>query len=53
MTKIRFERSTKPSKHEKVAQGKSGFIPVAARWGNRALECLDAKTTMSHVTQEQ
>ncbi len=41
MTKIRFERSTKPSKQEKVAQGKSGFIPVAARWGKRALECLD------------
>ena len=32
LTKIRFERSTKPSKQEKVAQGKSGFIPVAARW---------------------
>jgi transposase len=32
MTKIRFERSTKPSKQQKVAQGKSGFIPVAARW---------------------
>lgn len=32
MTKIRFERSTKPSRQEKVAQGQSGFIPVAARW---------------------
>lgn len=32
MTKIRFELSTKPSKQEKQAQGKSGFVPVAARW---------------------
>lgn len=32
MTKIRFERSSKPSKQEKVAQGKSGFVPAVARW---------------------
>lgn len=32
MTKIRFERSPKPSRVEKVAQGKSGFVPVATRW---------------------
>ena len=32
MTKIRFERSPKPSKAEKEAQGKSGFVPVATRW---------------------
>ena len=32
MTKIRFERSPKPSKAEKVAQGKLGFVPVATRW---------------------
>ncbi|MBH8578031.1 transposase [Nostocaceae cyanobacterium CENA369] len=32
MTKIRFELSAKPSKQENKAQGKSGFIPVAARW---------------------
>lgn len=32
MTKIRFERSPKPSKTEKEAQSKSGFIPVATRW---------------------
>jgi transposase len=32
MTKIRFELSPKPSKQEKKAQGKSGFVPVAARW---------------------
>jgi transposase len=32
MTKIRFERSTKPSTQQKAAQGKSGFIPAVARW---------------------
>ncbi len=32
MTKIRFELSTKPSKQEKVAQGKTGFVPTVARW---------------------
>ncbi|MEM7796814.1 MAG: transposase [Cyanobacteria bacterium P01_C01_bin.118] len=32
MSKIKFELSPKPSKAEKVAQGKSGFIPVMARW---------------------
>lgn len=32
LTKIRFERSPKPSKVEKAAQGKSGFVPVATRW---------------------
>lgn len=32
MRKIRFERSTKPSKQEKAAQGKSGFVPAVARW---------------------
>ncbi len=32
MTEIRFERSPKPSKAEKVAQGQSGFVPVATRW---------------------
>ena len=32
MTKIRFELSAKPSKLELKDQGKSGFIPVAARW---------------------
>ena len=32
MTKIRFELSPKPSKAEKQAQGKSGFVPVAFRW---------------------
>ncbi len=32
MTKIRFELSTKPSQQQKVAQGKSGFVPAVARW---------------------
>ena len=32
MTKVRFERSPKPSKAEKEALGKSGFVPVATRW---------------------
>lgn len=32
MQKIRFELSPKPSKAQKLAQGKSGFVPVAARW---------------------
>lgn len=32
MRKIRFELSPKPSKAEKTAQGKTGFVPVATRW---------------------
>lgn len=32
MRKIKFELSTKPSKQEKAAQGKSGFVPAVARW---------------------
>jgi transposase len=32
MTKIQFERSPKPSKAAKAETGKSGFVPVAARW---------------------
>lgn len=32
MRKIRFERSPKPSKAEKAAQGKTDFVPVATRW---------------------
>ena len=32
MRKIRFELSPKPSKAEKAAQGKSGFVPIATRW---------------------
>lgn len=32
MQKMRFELSPKPSKAEKAAQGKTGFVPVAVRW---------------------
>jgi len=32
MRKIKFELSAKPSKAEKKAQDKSGFVPVKARW---------------------
>lgn len=32
MTKIRFEVATKPSKQQKAAQGKSGFVVIAMRW---------------------
>jgi len=32
MTKIRFQLAPKPSKAEKKAQGKTGFVPVATRW---------------------
>ena len=32
MKKIRLEHSAKPSKAEKVACGKSGFVPVRMRW---------------------
>ncbi len=32
MTKIRFELSPKPSKIQKEKEGKTGFVPVKARW---------------------
>jgi transposase len=32
LSKVRFELAPKPTKAEKVAQGKSGFVPVATRW---------------------
>ncbi|XZN90095.1 MAG: transposase [Microcoleus sp.] len=32
LTKIKFEISKKPSKLQKEAAGKSGFVPVRARW---------------------
>ena len=41
MTKVRFELAPKPSQAETAAQGKTGFVVVATRWGKRALECLD------------
>ena len=32
MTKIRFQLVPGPTKAEKAAQGKTGFVPVATRW---------------------
>ena len=32
MRKVRFELSPKPTKAEKAAGGKTGFVPVATRW---------------------
>jgi len=32
MTKIRFELAPKPTKAEKAAQGKTGFVVVTTRW---------------------
>ncbi len=32
MTKIRLELSPKPSKSQKKTEGKSGLVPVKARW---------------------
>ncbi len=32
MTKIKFQLSPKPSKAQKKNEGKTGFIPVKARW---------------------
>jgi hypothetical protein len=32
MRKVRFKLCTKPSKQEKAAQGKTGFVPAVARW---------------------
>ena len=32
MTKVRFELAPKPSKAEKAAKGKTGFVPIATRW---------------------
>lgn len=32
MTKIRFQLAPKPTKAEKAALGKTGFVPVTTRW---------------------
>jgi len=32
MDKVQFELSPKPSKQQKAAQGKAGFVPVKVRW---------------------
>lgn len=59
MRKIRFERSAKPSKAEKEAQGKSGFVVVKVRWvierSNAWMErcrslLKNCERTLSHAT---
>ncbi|MHC5738974.1 hypothetical protein [Nostoc sp.] len=40
INKIQFQLSTKPSKQEKAAQGKCGFVPAIAFRGDRTLQCL-------------
>jgi transposase len=61
MTKIRFKLCTKPSKQEKAAQGKSGFVPIASRWiierSNAWMErCKNLvknfERTLSHATTQ-
>lgn len=32
LTKIRFQLAPKPTKAQKAAQGKTGFVVVATRW---------------------
>ena len=41
MTKLRFQLAPKPTKAEKDALRKTGFVPVATRWGKRTFKCLD------------
>jgi hypothetical protein len=41
MRKIKFELSTKPSKQEKAAAGKSGVCSSNRSVGNRTVKCLD------------
>ena len=32
MTKLKFQLAPKPTKDQKAAQAKVGFVPVASRW---------------------
>lgn len=58
MTKIRFELAPKPTKAEKTAQGKSGFVPVASwiiersnAWIERCKSLVkNFERTLSHAT---
>ena len=61
MRKIRFERSPKPSKADKAALGKTGFVPVPARWvverSNAWMERCKSlvknfERTLSHATTQ-
>jgi len=54
MTKIRFKLAPKPTKAEKAALGKTGFVPVATRWviehSNAWMErCKNSITTLSNM----
>jgi hypothetical protein len=54
MTKIKFKLSAKPSKAQKKAEGKSGFVPVRARWvierSNSWMErCKSAECTVQQT----
>jgi len=60
MTKLRFQLAPKPTKAEKDALGKTGFVPVATRWGKRTFTLLGwndvrvwsrtKKRTLPHAT---
>jgi hypothetical protein len=57
MTKIRFQLAPKPSKAQKAAQGKVGFVPVAKRWlierSNAWMErCKSLVTQILHQSGE-
>lgn len=61
MRKIRFELSPKPSKTQKAAQGKMGFVPIATRWvierSNAWMERCKSlvknfERTLSHATAQ-
>ncbi|MEG4209972.1 hypothetical protein [Microcoleus sp. S13_B4] len=41
MTRIQFELAPKPTKTQKQAQAKTGFVVIPTRWGKRTVECLD------------
>ncbi len=43
MTKIKFQLSPKMSKAQKKKEGKTGFIPVKARWVIERTRLLDGK----------
>lgn len=61
MTKIRFELVAKPTKAEKAAQGKTGFVVVATPWvierSNAWIErwkslVKNFERTLSHATAQ-
>lgn len=61
MTKMRFQLAPKPTKAEKAAQGKAGFVPIATRWvierSNAWMERCKSlvknfERTLSHATSK-